>query len=332
MKRVDLPITREEMDELYTRQKLTDEQIADRLGATTKQVRLNRHRMGIPTLPRWERSTVTPIEGKLKSLLVGSMLGDGGMQMSGYVPYFHEKHYEPQIPYMDMKIEMWGPWVNNVVEKEELDYKYKDGKTKMFKKMATCAHGLLDPWFDKFYNSRIPGSYDNRNGKVYDRVSPNDVDDFALAIWFMDDGTASHTASFASGANYSENGVPALMAVFHKFGLHPEFKLKSSQEGSGNFVLTTRDTDALIEIIRPHVPPYMEYKLQFGCRGKKSKMIRDRKSSYPELLRLLVEGTSYDDLSQRFSIPREKVTNHVSRAKAAHPDLWLSLNDNSPFK
>lgn len=85
MRAIPCPIAEEELADLYTVQKLTDQKIADHIGqgATVKRVRSWRRRFGIATMLNALRRDVTPIEGTLKSLLIGSMLGDGRLASSG---------------------------------------------------------------------------------------------------------------------------------------------------------------------------------------------------------------------------------------------------------
>ena len=75
MKAIPCPVSPEELRRLVRDEKLTDAEVAARLpGGTIKRVVSWRHRYGIEVVARWERRDLPPIEGKLKSLLVGSML------------------------------------------------------------------------------------------------------------------------------------------------------------------------------------------------------------------------------------------------------------------
>jgi hypothetical protein len=70
---VPFPLTRDQLDHLYTDQGLTDEQIAIKIGGHTGTVNRKRKQWGIRTLRRWERYRFPPIEGQQRPLLIGSM-------------------------------------------------------------------------------------------------------------------------------------------------------------------------------------------------------------------------------------------------------------------
>lgn len=74
---IPCPVSAEELRRLVHGEKLTDDAIASLLGGTNHRVQSWRRRYGIEAVARWARHDVPPIEGRLKSLLVGSMLGDG---------------------------------------------------------------------------------------------------------------------------------------------------------------------------------------------------------------------------------------------------------------
>lgn len=68
MRAIPCPVSKVELEQLYLGEKLTDDEVAVRIGsdATAKRVRSWRKRLGIRTLQRWERHDVPPIEGRLK--------------------------------------------------------------------------------------------------------------------------------------------------------------------------------------------------------------------------------------------------------------------------
>jgi len=233
--------------------KLTDAEIASRvLEGSPKRVMSWRKRYGIETLPRWARNEVTPIEGRLQSLLVGSMLGDGRLVRRVNATHYSERHCGAQRPYLEWKAALWGPWANPVVDVPD-----QRGFTQVG--MFTCAHDSLNEWQEMFYVDQHKG---------WKRLVPqivDKVDEFALAIWYLDDGYAGWWPGITFGADDASREVA--WSIFEKFGLKPRWQLKV--RNTGQFHMEREDTaDRFIELIKPHVPECMAYKLgPFGFQG-----------------------------------------------------------------
>lgn len=112
MRKVDCPVSAEDLRRLYLDEKLADPAIVERLGkgATLKRVRAWRKRFGIETISPSERNDVPPIDGSLRSLLVGSMLGDGGLNRQPNSTRYMENHADNQREYLEWKQAQWGSW------------------------------------------------------------------------------------------------------------------------------------------------------------------------------------------------------------------------------
>ena len=114
MRKIPCPVPKEYLDFLYTERKLTDYEVSNVLNAeghesSEKRVRTWRHQYGIPTLQRWERlPDPPPIEGPLRSLLIGSMLGDGRVVRRTNSSHYEERHCGAQQDYLEWKAGMWG--------------------------------------------------------------------------------------------------------------------------------------------------------------------------------------------------------------------------------
>jgi hypothetical protein len=245
-------VSSEELHRLVHEAKLTDQQIADRLGSTMKRVQSWRKRLGVESLPRWKRNAVTPIEGKLKSLLVGSMLGDGRLVRQTNATYYTETHCGGQREYLEWKAGLWAGWetrINNVPDKRGYEQV----------RFRTLAHDSLNPWQEMFYAGHDKG---------WKRLLPevvDAVDEFALAIWYLDDGCAAWWPDISFGAGGAS--LEVAWTIFEKFGLKPRWQLRKGQ--TGEFHMEREDTaDRFLDLIRPHVPECMAYKLgPFGFQG-----------------------------------------------------------------
>ena len=250
---IPCPISPEALRSLVQDDKLTDLQIANHLGETKKRVQSWRKRFKIDALPRWERNSVLPIEGRLKSLLVGSMLGDGRLVRQTSATYYTESHCEAQIPYLKWKMQFWEGWDHEFRDDIPDDRGFPQAR------LRTLAHGSLNAWQEMFYEDHHKG---------WKRLIPEvveHVDALALAIWYLDDGHAGWWPGIIFGA--SEESREVAWAIFEKFGLKPRWQVQNGK--TGTFHMEREDTaERFLEIISPHIPDCMSSKLgPFGFQG-----------------------------------------------------------------
>jgi hypothetical protein len=255
MKATQCPVTAEELRRLYVEEKLTDEAIVERLGqeATVKRVRSWRHRYGIETIGRTERNDVLPIEGRLRSLLVGSMLGDGRLSRTVNASRYMENHADAQKDYLAWKIEQWGTWVKEPMAPVTWHKPTGDFHGWRF---HTVSHPRLNEWHSLFYDAEGPKRLDSR---VLDYV-----DAFALSVWFMDDGSTGWWPRITFGLGAPSYAIA--MDIFAKFSLKPRWDVHKGN--TGEFIFEGEDQAHLfIALVTPHMPECMASKLTFGFQG-----------------------------------------------------------------
>lgn len=297
MKAISCPITLSQLRFLVHDQKLTDAEIAQRIPeATAKRVAAWKRRSGIETLPRWVRNEVLPIEGRLRSLLVGSMLGDGRLVRRVSATHFMERHCGGQKAYLEWKASIWGSWAGPLVN-------IPDKRGFIQWGMTTCAHALLNEWQELFYAAKDRG---------WKRLVPqivDKVDEFALAVWYLDDGTAGWWPGITFGADEASRQVA--LAIFEKFGLSPKWCLKVRTTG---FFSMERETVAerFINLVKSHVPVCMAYKLgPFGFQGPHFQ-IRQR-LTLESLSQAVQENLSIRDMAIRFEVGQATIQRHIAK-------------------
>jgi hypothetical protein len=238
---------------MYSEEMLTDEQIVERMGgdATVKRVRSWRRRFGIQTICRTERHEVLPIEGRLQSILVGSMLGDGRLSKSTHVARYMECHSEAQHSYLEWKRAEWGLWVKT--EPQPTQWREFPGW-----RFETVSHASLLPWHELFYPEPGPKRLQQR---VVDLVDP-----LAFAVWFMDDGSAAWWPLITFGMDPASRGIA--LAIFDKFGFSPRWELASGSTKTGQFLFDgEKQAEKFMALVEPHMPECMRYKFKFGFQG-----------------------------------------------------------------
>ena len=302
MRRIPCPIAQDELRRLTHEEKLTDEEIAALVpDGTVKRVRSWRKWYDIPTLPRWQRNEVTPIEGQLRSLLVGSMLGDGRLVRQTNATHYTERHCGAQRDYLEWKAVLWGPWAGEITPIPD-----KRGFSQFG--FLTCGHALLNDWQELFYASK---------GKGWKRLVPqivDMVDEFALAIWYLDDGSVGWWPTITFGADPESREVA--WSIFEKFGLKPRWDLKI--RNTGCFYMEREDTaHRFLDLIRPHVPDCMDYKLgPFGFEGR-NYQIRQKMPS--EVLRELAEkNVSIKEIARRLGVGATTVSRRLEGLGIPH--------------
>lgn len=191
-----------------------------------------------------------------KQLIYGSLIGDGSMGplgKDGNHKGFYCSHSVDQIEYLNLKKKIFGPLVAG-----------EDQATSGYGSEMHRFHTSFIPEITKLYQAAYVG---------YEKVLPdeflNQLDPMALAFWFMDDGSRSHSeiqsdrATIATNA-YSEETVRRFADMFRiRYGLNP-----SVRDSSGwRLHFKTEDSERFFGLISPYVIPSMQYKLPPEFRG-----------------------------------------------------------------
>lgn len=302
MRAIPCPVSPEELRRLVHDEKLPDKDIALQLGGTIKRVQSWRRRFGIEALPRWKRNEVTPVEGQLRSLLVGSMLGDGRIVRQKTASYYTESHCGAQRDYLEWKARLWGPWAGPVAE-------VPDQRGYEQVRMVTPAHGTLNPWRAMFYE---------RPRKGWKRLLPEVVDlvdEFALAIWYMDDGHAGWWPGITFGMDDESREVAR--SIFDKFGLKPRWQLHKGR--TGTFYMEREDTaERFLDLIRPHVPACMASKLgPFGFQGPHHQV--RAKLDLETLTLLSAQGVPIKRIARDLGVGASTVSRRLEQWGIDHP-------------
>jgi hypothetical protein len=252
-----------------------------------------------------EWSTVPVIEGVLQSLLVGSMLGDGRLVQRVKTLYI-ENHAEAQRAYLEWKVSLWGGWVKTAPK--PVTWK-KGGREYLGVRFNTVSHEWLNPWHARFYSKPGP--------KTLVPEIVDSVDAFALAVWYLDDGGAAWWPDITFGLPPESRAVAE--SIFEKFSLAPRWFPKKGNTGVFHM---EREETALkfLDIIRPHVPPCMQYKLgNFGFQGPQA-VVREKLNI--EVLRdLAAKGTPIRTIATLLDVGATTVSRHLVKHNIHHPRL-----------
>ena len=187
------------------------------------------------------------------SVLIGSILGDGTLRVGTGAINANLKieHGLVQKDYVVWKYKIFRPWV---FTEPKISYRYRESGEKYAKSwwFRTVRHPILTKFRNRFYE----------NGK---KVIPGDIvkdiDNLAMAIWVMDDGSLNKNHIDISTYAFSLSEVRLLIAALNsRFGLSAKYY--RDRDKGHRMYFNLEDTKNLIEIIKPYVMPVMQYKVK----------------------------------------------------------------------
>ena len=186
-----------------------------------------------------------------RSILVGTLLGDGHLetQNQGRTYRLKIEHSIKQKDYTDWLYQKFKSWVNELPKEKS---KVVKGKTYTNYYFQTRSIGGF-----RFYGQIF---YDKDGKKVIPEFIDKLLTPLALAVWFMDDGSAKskqHKALILNTQCFSKKDLRLLIEAFDKcFGV--EVKLRSQKEGCQ---LIIPRPEKFIELILPYLRKEFYYKL-----------------------------------------------------------------------
>ena len=244
----------EKLYRLYMIEQLPTDYIAERLGYSDGSVVLNTCRkFGIPSRKRadlYTQEALTMFNPEQEQILLGSILGDGCiMNRDSRNPIYTEMHSIHQIDYLSWKQTRLYPFMKDL----------EIGHKEVTVAMRSRALPQLGFYRGVFYPD---------GKKVVPVETLNWIDDLAIAVWFMDDGTHSKkemqfsiaTCSFDIRTNGMLQGWLA-----SKYGIYFTVSVRTCKNYKGArypyLVLQKESNKKFLEIIEPHIVPSMRYKI-----------------------------------------------------------------------
>jgi recombination protein RecA len=187
-----------------------------------------------------EGNTVGSLSETQRSLIVGTLLGDGAMRCKVNA-LIEINHSAGQRAYVDWKHQLLAELVGTPP-------KPRNGKGgRVAYRFTTLSRPELTPYFRAFYP----------NGK---KVVPEiTLTPLALAVWFMDDGSKSHRALYLNTQQFElEDQVRLLQLLKTQFGIDATLNRDKTYY---RIRIAVKSVGRFIELIRPHLLNEFEYKL-----------------------------------------------------------------------
>jgi hypothetical protein len=295
-------LTEIELRRLYLDEGMTDSEIADLHNTLQPYVSRLRKKLGIVTILKSDRRKLpSELSSRQKSILLGSMLGDGGLRPSGRdTARYEESHCAQQLDYLKWKESEWGPFSAGLISADK-------GQYKGFR-LLTFASRTLFPYWETFYP-------EGKGNKIFHTLNIEDVDSLALAVWFMDDGSkGADFFRFSVGPDARNQQVQ--MKALKKFGFSPV------KYGSGGDVaihlMGSQNVTKFVDLVAPHIVPTMSYKLSLSVVRKAGVPPRELLTK-EKLEPLLARGLTALDIAKVFRVSRQSVGRALARIGVTLP-------------
>lgn len=194
-----------------------------------------------------------------KSLILGSLLGDGTMRVGRNAIHanFKVEHGLAQKEYVLWKYEILKPFV---FTEAKISYRYNANREKYPKSwwFRTIRHPLLTEIYQRFYTGE---GY--RNGKkLIPQDLDKDLDPFSFSVWIMDDGSYSKEKIDISTYSFSIVEIEKLKQIIrNNFAI--EMNYYRDRDKGYRMYCNKTETKKLVKVIHPFIIPSMQYKIGF---------------------------------------------------------------------
>lgn len=191
---------------------------------------------------------------KQKSLLIGSLLGDGTLRLGKSAINVNLKLEQglKQKEYLWWKYQIFKEWV---FTEPKISFRYRENGERYLKSwwFRTIRHPILTKYWKEFY----------KNGKkVIPILIGKYLDPLALAVWIMDDGSYNRKIIDISTYPFSLEDIKKIQEALRvNFGLIS--RVHSDRDKGYRLYFPVSETKKLIEIIKPLIIPPLLYKVGF---------------------------------------------------------------------
>lgn len=190
----------------------------------------------------------TDLSPEQRSVLVGTLLGDGCLAKHGRFHRLHIKHKAAHAALAEYKRKVLDQFVSMNLHRFEQRLGQRRYPCVQF---ATRTHPVFTEWHRRFYRGRR-------------KIVPHDIawelSPLALAVWLMDDGAADYSGVTFQTHSFRLEEVELLAtALERRLGL-----AVNPRANRGGWILYVRaeSLDDLRKMLQPHLLAGFEYKLE----------------------------------------------------------------------
>jgi hypothetical protein len=194
---------------------------------------------------------------QLEQFIRGSLLGDGWLspqKTSKTMSYMAFTHSTKQLDYLKWKrnfLESFGILCKMRTYTHKSP-RYKSGEC-ISHSFTSRSHPLFSEYRQKYYGE---------NGKGVNREDVEKLDDFGLAIWYMDDGNIWNRKNRSSCITINTQSFTKEDILFLIDLLKRKWEIISTYNKSDNTIrVSSKSCEKLIEIVRPYILECFKYKM-----------------------------------------------------------------------
>ena len=233
---------------------MTYGEIALKHNVCKEVVRRRARKLGILSLTQKSLfQNIKECPNDLKQLIIGSLLGDGcfGIYGNSKLTQGHLQitHCMKQLPYLQYKYQILKKYqlVNNILIHKNFDIRFKNPNYQQ------CSiKTRRNPVFTQVRKECYIDGKKHINFNIIE-----DIDDFGLAIWYMDDGYITKSSCILSTCSFTyEEQIKLQYFLLGKFNLH-----FTVGKNDNSMYLLKEDFEKFKNLISPYILECMKYKL-----------------------------------------------------------------------
>ena len=153
-----------------------------------------------------------------RSVLIGTVLGDGGLRYRGKECRLHIKHSLNQLSLVEYKWRIFEPIISMKIRCFSQKVSAKDYN---FAEFVTLTHPIFTQYYQLFYK--------NTKKIVTDEVAKL-LDPLILAVWIMDDGSAEYAGLSIQTHSFSEDEVSLLIkSIRRNIGIQATMRMNKGK-------------------------------------------------------------------------------------------------------
>jgi len=297
---------------LYEDDLLTETEIALQYGTYQVKISRLRKKWGIETLDKTGRleARLPDLTQVQQELVMGSLLGDGWMQATSEASArFQEGHSLAQEDYLRWKLAIMKPYSSSITSiQKRTETSLYEGKS-----FSTSSCPQLRPFYDLFYPAP------DRKRKFPENL-PDLMSPLMLAIWYMDDGSLKSTyhpsLTFGLDSKSLEHACDALRV----WKLFPQ--LFENADGTVTISFPGQDRE-FFELIEPHIPECMQYKLPPKDSSKREDDAQARSLTHIRAKELKSQGKTNAEIAAQFGVSGSTVSRRLKapRMRMGRPKI-----------
>ena len=185
-------------------------------------------------------NTVGSLTEEQKSILFGTLLGDGSLRRKVNT-LLEINHSFKQQSYVDW---LYSKFDNLTKTSPKI---YISGKNRNGYRFTTLSIKELNQFHDLFYVDKK-------------KVIPKDIvlNSLSLAVWFMDDGSRSRSSVYLNTQQFSDEDQLTLMEYLSELNIEARVNKDKIYK---RLRVTTETVNNLVKLVYPHIHSSMLYKL-----------------------------------------------------------------------